>query len=379
MRLNALLGAVLVVAVLPTGCDSDGAWLGTPRLLFETQPEDAVVFDTQTATFAAEAIGPGPIIYSWETSTDAGQTWAIAPGIADGTSYTTPPTTCAESGTLFRCVVLNSSDLVYSDVASLTVSPAPYRIVDLAADSVSIAADVPDLLTNDAYKTTKVVLKLVQPGTFQMGDETGVGNANELPVHTVNMTKPFYMGVFEVTQRQWFEVEGTGPSYFTTDPDKLPVEQVSWNDCQGFLTSLSSSTSFALRLPTEAEWAYSCKAGTHTTWSHGSVPDDAYLWCANNSSNTTHEVGTRLPNPWGFHDVHGNASELCQDYFESLYAPGEVNDPTGPAAGTNRVFRGASFGAFHVGCRSSFRGSVGQTGTGIGGGFRMAASVPFLP
>ena len=376
-ELLLVLASTWAVVVSP-GCDSDGAWLGTPRILFKTQPEDTTALDTLTATFTAEVVGPGPITYSWETSTDGGFTWASAPGGTNSTSYTTPPTICPDSGTLFRCMASSGAESAYSDTAVLTVTPARYRVVDLVTGDVSIAAGVPDLLTNDEYKTTKIVLKLVQPGTFQMGDETGLGGANELPVHTVNITKPFYVGVFEVTQRQWAEVEGTWPSYFTTSPDKLPVEQVSWNDCQAFLANLSSFAAFSFRLPTEAEWEYSCKAGTHTTWSHGSEPDNAYLWCASHANNTTHEVGTRLPNPWGLYDMHGNVNEFCEDYYESPYPPGEVSDPTGPAAGTSRVFRGGGFASFHEGCRSSFRGLSGEAGTDIGGGFRMAASVPSL-
>jgi formylglycine-generating enzyme required for sulfatase activity len=380
MRLNALLGAALATVVLCASCDSDGAWLGTPRLLLKQQPTSATVYDTQTATFAVEVTGPGTILYMWETSTD-GLVWITPPGTSDLASYTTSATTCAESGTLFRCWVTNSADIICSDVVTLTVTPAPYRIVDLATDSVSTAADIPDLFTNDDYKTTKIVLKLIQPGTFQMGDEVddGIGNANELPVHTVNITKPFYMGVFEVTQRQWFEIEGTWPSNFTTDPDRLPVEQVSWDDCQGYLATVSSATSFAVRLPTEAEWEYSCKAGTHTMWSHGSVADDAYVWCQYHAGGTTNEVGTRLPNPWGLYNMHGNVGEFCEDYYDSPYISGEATDPTGPATGTSRAYRGGDFASFHEDCRSSFRGLADEADTAAFVGFRIAASVPSLP
>jgi formylglycine-generating enzyme required for sulfatase activity len=114
---------------------------------------------------------------------------------------------------------------------------------------------------------------------------------DELPVHTVNITKPFHIGVFEVTQRQWYEVMGTWPSHFTASPDKRPVEKVNYSDCQAFVIQLSSDTGCDFRLPTEAEWEYACKAGTLGNYSCADADIDSYAWYNLDSSGTTHEGG----------------------------------------------------------------------------------------
>ena len=219
---------------------------------------------------------------------------------------------------------------------------------------------MPDLLTNDEYKTTKLVLKRIPAGTFQMGDEVGGGEADELPVHTVNITEAFYLGVFEVTQKQWFEVQGDWPSSFTTDPDKRPVEMVSWDDCQGFLAQLSTETGETFRLPTEGEWEYACKAGTSTNYSYGDTEDDTYMWYDANSDTgsgqETHEVGTKLPNPWGLYDMHGNIYEWCGDWYDSAYySVSPSDDPYGPVSGIVRSGRGGSWDRGADVCRSASR------------------------
>lgn len=254
-------------------------------------------------------------------------------------------------------------------------SEGPFIIVDLTDSTVTEQDTISDLETNDAYKITKIVLKKISSSTYDMGDETGDGYSDELPVHTVTVSQPFYMGVFEVTQRQWYEVMGTWPSYFTTDPDKRPMEQVSWNVCRDFITELNTIISGGgYRLPTEAEWEYACKAGTHTNYSCGDTADGAYMWSASNSGDETHEVGTKLANPWGLFDMHGNVFEWCEDDFHGDYtgAPADgsawIDDPRG----SQRVVRGGSWFFFAPGLRSAYRYSGDPSVTYDHIGFRIS-------
>ena len=182
---------------------------------------------------------------------------------------------------------------------------------------------------------------LIPAGTFLMGAEDS--RADEKPVTKVTITQPFYFGKYEVTQEQWQAVMGNNPSHYKGT--NLPVEQVSWNTAQVFLTNLNERVkSHRFRLPTEAEWEYACRAGTTTQYSFGDgdaeLPD--YGWFTGNAERKTHPVGEKKPNPWGLYDIHGNVWEWCQDWY-APYLGGEVTDPTGPATGTNIVMRGGSW------------------------------------
>ena len=198
------------------------------------------------------------------------------------------------------------------------------------------------------------------------------------------------MGVFQVTQRQWYLIKGNWPSHFTTNPDKRPVERVSWNDINesgGFIDAINSLTGLSFRLPTEAEWEYAAKAGTSTNYSYGNEADGAYMWYHDNSDIgngywETHEVGTKLPNPWGLYDMHGNVSEWCQDWFQSdYYASSPTNDPQGPpASGSSsfptRVNRGGGLFSQAYYCRSAYRGYRNPVNRSFAGGFRVVCVSP---
>ncbi len=208
---------------------------------------------------------------------------------------------------------------------------------------------------------------LIHPGSFQMGSE--IGDADGKPMHSVTLTKPFYLGKYEVTQEQWQAVMGANPS--SNKGPKLAVEQVRWDDCQMFLAKVNGliippagggdrvdagSRTRVFRLPTEAEWEYACRAGTTTPFSFGD--DEAglgeYAWFAGNSGSKTHDVGTKKPNAWGLHDMHGNVSEWCADW-KGDYSAEAATDPTGPARGSERVFRGGSWYFAAENCRSTSR------------------------
>ena len=185
---------------------------------------------------------------------------------------------------------------------------------------------------------------LIPPGEFTMGSpasEPGrMGNETQ---HRVEITKPFYLSAYEVTQAQYVQVMGNNPSH--NKGRTKPVENVSWHDAVAFFGKLSDEEGVEYRLPTEAEWEYACRAGTTTAWCFG---DDLsqlgeYAWHRGNSEDTTHPVGEKKPNAWGLFDMHGNVYEWCQDlygHYESLQV---VSDPIGAASGSRRVLRGGAF------------------------------------
>ncbi len=187
----------------------------------------------------------------------------------------------------------------------------------------------------------------IPAGEFQMG---GDKYAFEKPVHRVVISEPFYMGKYEVTQAQWESVMGNNPSYFKGQD--LPVEQVSWNDCQEFIRKLNAQgDGYIYRLPTEAEWEYACRAGTTGDYA-GNL--DAMGWYKDNSGSKTHPVGQKQANSWGLYDMHGNVWEWCQDW-EGAYPSKSVTDPTGPSSGSARVLRGGSWYDTAAACRSAYR------------------------
>jgi formylglycine-generating enzyme required for sulfatase activity len=205
------------------------------------------------------------------------------------------------------------------------------------------------------------------PGTFQMGSN------DEKPVRTVKLTKGFYMAVYPITQAQWKAVMGTEPSNFK-GADR-PVEQVSWTDAVEFCTKLTVKLSgrVQVRLPTEAEWEYACRAGTVTDYYAGSGESalQAVGWYDANSGKETHPVGQLEANAWNLQDMHGNVWEWCNDWYGE-YSSAQTTDPTGPASGSYRVNRGGSWGNSAGRCRSAYRDGYDPTDRGSLLGFRAA-------
>ena len=184
--------------------------------------------------------------------------------------------------------------------------------------------------------SSNIEMLLIPAGTFMMGCSPGDAEcgSEESPAHQVTLTNSFYMGKTEVTQAQWQAKMGSNPSSFAgySDSPSRPVERVSWNTIQTF----NSQT--GLRLPTEAEWEYACRAGT-TTARYGELNDIA--WYDGNSGATTHPVAGKLPNALGLYDTLGNVWEWCQDRYGSMYyASSPLTNPTGPATGSYRLLRG---------------------------------------
>ena len=216
--------------------------------------------------------------------------------------------------------------------AAAPAAAAPKTATPATAASIAAA---PAELTVDLGGGVTMKLVLIRPGKFMMGD----GKDR----HEVTLSKPFYMGVTEVTQAQYEAVMGANPSHFKGATN--PVEMVYWNDAAGFCKKLSEKTRQTFRLPTEAEWEYACRAGTQTAYSFGDDPSALgdYAWWDWNGGWTTHPVGQKRPNAWGLYDMHGNVWEWCADWFGE-YPKGPVTDPSGPATGSGaRVVRGGAW------------------------------------
>ncbi|MDR2140319.1 MAG: formylglycine-generating enzyme family protein [Deltaproteobacteria bacterium] len=197
----------------------------------------------------------------------------------------------------------------------------------------------------------------IEPGTFVMGANTQLERFtnNASPRHEVTITKPFYMGKFEVTQRQWQAVMDLNPSRFKGET--LPVDSVTWDKAKEFIDKLNEREGrVVFRLPTEAEWEYAARAGTSSVYSFSNSPIHLgdYAWFTNNSDLTTHPVGQKKPNPWGLYDTLGNVREWTSDWMEP-YPKEAVVDPKGPAEGSNRIARGGAFSFIDVNCAISRR------------------------
>ena len=304
---------------------------------------------------------------------------------------------------------------------------APYLVIDLSAGAnadkyeISYLSEMPDTEWPVEYKTTKLVLKLVLPGTFMMGspvDEEGRSTdvARETQ-HKVTLTQPFYMGVFELTQQQYNLVMGSNPS--NLKGDSRPVEQVSYDtirgstlgaawpnhrqvDASSFMGKLRSRTGLTFDLPTEAQWEYTCRAGTDSALNNGRNLDDGfwfrdgstsagrfyyqsasanevarysyncgwngdsgdyYKWDGRGGYKYTTVVACYRPNAWGFYDMHGNVGEWCLDWRLNNLTSSPTTDPKGGATGSYRMYRGGSFSNNGAGIRSADRDGYTNAGS----------------
>jgi formylglycine-generating enzyme required for sulfatase activity len=199
----------------------------------------------------------------------------------------------------------------------------------------------------------------VEGGTFRMGctGEQGSDCDNdEKPPHAVTVSS-FKLSKYEVTQAQWRAVMGNNPSYFS-GCDNCPVENVSWNDIQAFISKLNSMTGKTFRLPTEAEWEYAARGGIKSRGYKFSGSNDlgSVAWYTDNSGKKTHPIGEKQPNELGFYDMSGNVWEWCADWY-GTYPSYEVRNPKGPESGSFRVLRGGSWNHDASNCRIAYRGN----------------------
>lgn len=219
-------------------------------------------------------------------------------------------------------------------------------------------------------------LVLIPAGEFMMGSE----HAGE-PVHKVRISEPFYMSTTEVTQAQYVAVMGekpwSGQDYAGRSEDAA-ANYVTWYNAEEFCEKLSEKTGHEVRLPTEAQWEYACRAGSEAAYCFGDSEARLveYGWYENNAEHPgecyPHAVAQKKPNAWGLYDIHGNVSEWCRDWYEyQSYSVSPQEDPQGPSTGEDRVWRGGSWGDNAWVCRSANRNWAYPTGTYYYYGFRV--------
>ena len=276
---------------------------------------------------------------------------------------------------------------------SLYIGEKAYCVIDVSGGTSASSYPVTYLDScpingwGDEYKTTKILLRRIEPGSVTMGG-----------TKPVTLTKPLYIGVFEITQKQYQLVTGSNPSSYKGD--MRPVEYVSWNAIRGdagtynwpnvttvgassFVGRLRSKTGLNFDLPTESQWEYACRAGTTSKYNNGSTSDNDLKQLGRFSDNCTDGrggysehtvVGSYSPNAWGLYDIHGNVLEWCLDWYGSLNSDPATDFP-GSSSGSGRVLRGGSWGYSANLCTSSNRGHNGPSVVGSGIGFRLVRTL----
>ena len=252
-----------------------------------------------------------------------------------------------------RQTVTISEGQTASIFGSLTSSTSSSSANTLSSSGSSLSGNA---LTIPVKNGISIEMVKVEAGSFDMGATSEMENPyeDEKPVHRVTLTNNYYVGKYEVTQALWQAVMGSNPSKFKGAD--LPVEQVSWNDCQDFVSKLNAMTGKRFRLPTEAEWEYAARGGKKSRgyqYSGSNTLGDV-AWYGDNSGSKTHAVGTKQPNELGIYDMTGNVWEWCQDWYDS-YSSSPQTNPTGAASGSYRVYRGGSWYVSAGLCRTSCR------------------------
>ena len=290
----------------------------------------------------------------------------------------------SDNGSDDACGLFFDSDYYYRDYYSrfLSFSVRPVKGERSNSDD-EVDGDNGNMHgTKTSYTVNGVSFTMigVEGGTFTMGSPDSDSDAydSEKPAHQVTLSS-YYIGETEVTQELWKAVMGSNPSNFTGDLQR-PVEQVTWNDCQTFISKLNELTGESFRLPTEAEWEYAARGGKESRgykYSGSNTIGDV-AWCNSNSSSTTHAVKTKKPNELGVYDMGGNVYEWCSDWYNSsYYSSCTGNNPTGPSSGSFRVLRGGSWGRDAGYCRVAYRSGIFPGYGNSDYGFRL--SLQFIP
>ena len=223
--------------------------------------------------------------------------------------------------------------------------------------------------TNQKIAFGDIAFQPIQKGSFMMGSADG--DSDERPMRQVTLSQDFWMAKTEVTQRQWVDIMGVNPS--DLKGDSLPVENVSWLECQKFIQKLNKRlvndlpVDYKFALPTEAQWEYACRANTNGPYA-GNL--DAMAWYQITSKMKPQEVGKKQGNAFGLHDMHGNVREWCLDVY-GAYSADAIQDPTGPSEGSSRILRGGGWGYAESKCTSSYRDKLTEGSGAKGLGLRL--------
>ncbi len=406
----------LLVGLLGTGASADEI----TRAIVPTKVQQRLPWNGLVDIVVTNAVVNGTLVLS-ATDAATGESLAVTSLTRkdDGTAFQNGVTTVTDEN--LHLVWDASKDIMkgtYAPNARLNVqvkytsSHAAYKgekymVIDVsgganaASHAISYLEDVPDDGWTDTYKTTKIVLRHVEAGTFTMGSpstEEGVGGSDETQ-HRVTLTQPFWIGVFETTQKQYELLTGSNPSQQVGDT--YPVDYVSYDMLRGesspwpadtsvaassVMGRLRAKTGHAFDLPTEAQWEYACRAGMTSAFNNGTESIDGLgLYYYNGGHKGSFAlVGSYLPNAWGLYDMHGNKWEWCCDrYFQGTQGNAAETDPLGAATGSYRVVRGGSFKRDKDYCRSAVRWRAEPAKTydgnasGDGLGFRLACSAAF--
>ncbi len=319
--------------------------------------------------------------------------FGVVPSVAGTHRVTWSPT--ADGISCISTNMVTSVALVRSRVPESGPVNGIYMVIDISGGAsasnypVTYLSAAPQEGWTAEYKTNKLVLRRIEAGSFM-----------EYGTRPTTLTKPFYIGVFEVTQTQYYRVMGNNLSNF--QGSQRPVEQVSWNTIRGnsstynypsnksvdptsFMGRLRAKTGLdGFDLPTEARWEYACRAGTTTTFNNGGIAavdlkllgrykDNVNDGMGGYSQHTV--VGSYIPNAFGLYDMHGNVFEWCLDW-SSLITNVAVTDPEGPTVGAQRVTRGGAYNSSSEQCTSSSRASGEPTMTNYSMcGFRLCCEV----
>ena len=263
-------------------------------------------------------------------------------------------------------ITTGSSITLYAVWEALTAQNALYMVIDLSGGAnassypVSYLSAVPSGGWTDTYKTTKLVLRRINSGSFTMGRSGSTSNAQQ---HQVTLTKAFYMGIFEVTEKQYKLVAGSLPQYMTSEGDAAACHELTYSmlrgtsngskwpsstavDSSSFIGKLRTRTKFVtLDLPTEAQWEYVRRAGTNSEYGGLDIGDVfSYAWVNDNANTKLKKVGTKKSTGWGIFDMEGNADEWCLDWY-GQHPEDQTVDPKGPSSGSDRVVRGSNSGS----------------------------------
>ena len=333
---------IIAATMLLFGCNKDR---DLNELKFEITNEEWTISGT-TATLTAD--------YSW-----SGEIVSIAMEVSEDEDF-------ANANSFEASVSGNSLAVTATGLKAET--KYYYRII-IDTGSVTFESET------RTFETLKTIFSLtvngvifemvyVEGGTFDMGATTEQGSdaeSDEKPVHSVTLDG-YYIGKCEVTQELWEAVMGSNPSHFKGAQN--PVENVSWNDCQEFISMLNSLTGRTFRLPTEAEWEYAARGGNQSRHYKYSGSNNIFdvAWHDGDSGDKTHAVGTKTANELGIYDMSGNVIEWCSDWYGDYRRRAQTN-PQGPSSGSARVLRGGSWGGDARSCRVSFRNYGGPGGS----------------